>query len=132
MHLFGRRLTIMITSSDSPFPGSGIPNQYLGVLLHTMAIFGLSRVRTKLSKLLIIPFLAPHPVQANGQPAGHGYLGGLSPAPHHEVEIFAAPGRLRTVTCAASASKKRNIELPCFVICPRRRKFPKSAASGAG
>jgi hypothetical protein len=42
---------------------SGIPNQYLGVLLHTMAISGLSRVRTELFKLLVFPPFAPHPVQ---------------------------------------------------------------------
>jgi hypothetical protein len=43
-----------------------MPSQFLGVLLHTMAIFGLSRVRTELLHLLLIPFLAPHPVQLNG------------------------------------------------------------------
>jgi hypothetical protein len=36
--------SIMITTSDSPVKGSGIPNQFLGVLLHTMAMSGLSRV----------------------------------------------------------------------------------------
>jgi hypothetical protein len=33
-------------------------------------------------------------------------------------------GRLRTVTCAASTSKKRSMELPCLVMCPSRRRFP--------
>jgi len=37
---------IMITTSNSPVKGSGIPNHLLGVLLHTIAISGLSRVRT--------------------------------------------------------------------------------------
>jgi hypothetical protein len=41
--------TIMITSSDSPVKGSGLPNQLLGVLLHTIALSGLARVRTELS-----------------------------------------------------------------------------------
>jgi hypothetical protein len=41
-------LSIMITISNSPVKGSGIPNQLLGVLLHTLAISGLSRVRTEL------------------------------------------------------------------------------------
>ena len=40
-------------------------NQFLGVLLHTIAITGLSRVRTELAQLLVIPLLAHHPVQAN-------------------------------------------------------------------
>ena len=50
---------------ELPVKGSGIPNQLLGVLLHTMAISGLSRVRTELSQLLVIPFLPHHPVQTN-------------------------------------------------------------------
>ena len=56
MHLFGRNST-MITSSNSSLKRSGTPNQYLGVLLHTMAISGLFRVRTELNPLLIVPAL---------------------------------------------------------------------------
>ena len=37
---------------------------------------------------------------------------------------------LRTVTCAASTSKKRNRELPCFVMCPNRRRFPLDSSNG--
>ena len=58
--------SIMITTSNSPTKGSGIPNQLLGDRLHTIAISGLSRVRTELFPLLVIPSLAPHPVQTNG------------------------------------------------------------------
>ena len=57
--------SIMITTSNSPVKGSGIPNQFLGVLPHTIAISGLSRVRTELCHLLVIPSFAPHPVQAH-------------------------------------------------------------------
>jgi len=57
--------SIMITTSNSPVKGSGIPNQLLGVGLHTIAISGLSRVRTELFQLPIVPSLAPHPVQAH-------------------------------------------------------------------
>jgi len=57
--------SIMITTSNSPVKGSGIPNQFLGVLPHTIAISGLSRVRTELCWLPIVPSLAPHPVQAH-------------------------------------------------------------------
>jgi len=39
-----------------------MPNQYLDVLLHTMRISGLSRVRTELDQPLIIPLVTPHPV----------------------------------------------------------------------
>jgi len=71
-----------------------MPNQYLGVLLHTMRISGLSRVRTEPDQLLIIPLLAPHPVKIDGQSPGQGDLGGLSSAPLHEVEVLAAPTRV--------------------------------------
>jgi hypothetical protein len=39
---------IMITTSNSPVRRSGMPYQLLGVLLHTMAMSGLARVRTEL------------------------------------------------------------------------------------
>ena len=39
-------------------------------------------------------------------------------------------GMLRAVTWAASTSKKRNIELPCLVICPSRRRFPLESSKG--
>ena len=39
-------------------------------------------------------------------------------------------GSLRTVTCAASTSKKRNSELPRFVICPSRRRSPLDYSNG--
>jgi hypothetical protein len=51
--------SIMITTSNSPVKGSGIPNQLLDVLLHTIACSGLSRVRTELCQLPVIPSLAP-------------------------------------------------------------------------
>jgi hypothetical protein len=50
--------SIMIINSNSPVKGSGIPNQFLDVLLHTIAWSGLSRVRTELSQFPIIPSLA--------------------------------------------------------------------------
>jgi hypothetical protein len=91
MHLFGPLTAIMITTSNSSVKRSGTPNQFLGVLLHTMAISGLSRVRTELAPLLIVPSLAHHPVQTNRQSAGHGYLGGFASPSHHQVKVFAAP-----------------------------------------
>jgi len=56
-----------------------------------MAMSGLSRVRTELGQLLVIPSLAPHPVQANGESPGHGYLGDLPPPPQRQVELLVAP-----------------------------------------
>ena len=38
-----------------------MPNHYIGDLLHTIGISGLSRVRTELLPLAIVPALAPHP-----------------------------------------------------------------------
>src|SRR5271169_1695845 len=81
----------MITTSNSPVRGSGIPNQLLGVLLHTIAISGLSRVRTELFYLLVIPSLAPHPIHPNRESTGHRDLGDLPPSPHRQVEVLAAP-----------------------------------------
>src|SRR5215471_10660415 len=74
-----------------PMKGSGMANQYLGVLLHTMTISGLSCVRTEPLPLLVVPSLAPHPVQANRQLTSHGNFGGLSSSPPHQVVILAAP-----------------------------------------
>ena len=51
-----------------------MPNQCRGVLLHTMAISRLFRVRTELNPLLIVPSLAHHPKQTNRQSPGHGTL----------------------------------------------------------
>src|SRR5215470_3447771 len=84
---------IMITSANSSVKRSRTPTQYLGVLLHTMAISGLSRVRTELDPLLIIPSLAQHPVQTNRQPPRHGNLGDLASPPHHQVKVSATPFR---------------------------------------
>src|SRR6266852_9241039 len=85
--------SIMITTSNSPVKGSGIPNQFLGVLQHTIAMSGWSRVRTELFQLLVIPSLAPHPVQTNGESPRYGDLGDLPSPPHRQVEKLAAPFR---------------------------------------
>lgn len=82
-----------------------MPNQLLEVLLYTIAISGLSRVRTD-----------------------HRHLGDLLSSSHRQAEVFFAP--FRKVTWAASTSKKRNIELPCFMIWPSRRRFPFESSKG--
>ncbi len=81
----------MITSSNSSVKRSGVATQYLGVLLHTMAISGLPHVRTELGPLLVIPSLAHHPVQTNSQSACHRDFGDLPAPPHHQVKVSAAP-----------------------------------------
>jgi hypothetical protein len=107
-----------------PVKRSGMPNQLLGVLLHTLAISGLSRARTELFQLLVIPSLAPHPVQAIRQSPRHRDLGNLPPSPHRQILTAPHSWSLRTVTCAASTSRKRGNELPCFVMCPSRSPLP--------
>ncbi len=52
-----------------------MPNHYAGDLRHTLAMYGLSHVRTGLPHLLVIPFLTPHPVESNRKLAGHGNFG---------------------------------------------------------
>src|SRR5215472_13432710 len=86
---------IMITTSDSSVRRSGTPNQLRDVLLHTIAISGLSHVRTEFHNLLVIPPLAHHPKQTNRQPSGHGDLGNLSPTPHRQVDVLTTPFRNR-------------------------------------
>ena len=83
------------------FKGSGIPNHYVGDLLATTAISGLSRVRTELFQVCVVAPLAPHPVQMHCQLSGHRDLRDLAPAPHGKVEELAAPLRL-TVHCDLS------------------------------
>jgi len=68
-----------------------MPNHYVGDLLHTMAISGLSRVRTELFKLTVVPALAPHPVQMHRKFARPGYLCDFSPSAEGEMEELAAP-----------------------------------------
>src|SRR5271165_1049860 len=77
--------SIMITTSNSLLEGSGMSNQVGGDLLHTMDVFGLSRVRTELCNLVVIPFLAPHPEQTDSEFARHGYLGDPGIPPHGQV-----------------------------------------------
>src|SRR5271157_6210383 len=86
--------SIMITTSNSPVKGSGIPNQLLGVLPHTIACSELSRVRTELFQLLVIPSFAPHPIHPNRESPRHGDLGDLSSPSHRQVKILTAPLRI--------------------------------------
>ena len=59
-----------------------MPNHYGGDLLHTMAMSGLSRVRTELLHFVVVPAAAPHPVQLDCQLPRHRHLGDLAPTPH--------------------------------------------------
>ena len=71
-----------------------MPNHYIGDLLHTIGMSGLSRVRTELLCPAIVAALAPHPVQMHRQFPGHRYFCNLASTPHGKVEELAAPLRL--------------------------------------
>ena len=71
-----------------------MPNHYIGDLLHTIGISGLSRVRTELLPLAVVAALAPHPVQMHRQFPRHGYLGNLPSPPLGEVKELMAPLRV--------------------------------------
>ena len=73
-----------------------MPNQVGGDLLHTMDVVGLSRVRTELYNLFVIPFLAPHPEQTDGEFTCHGYLGDSGIPPHRQVYKLSPPLRIAT------------------------------------
>ena len=73
--------------------GAGYPI-ITSVIYCTMRISGLSRVRTELCKLFVVPFLAPHPVQTNGESTSHRYLGDLPSSAHRQVEKLATPFRV--------------------------------------
>jgi hypothetical protein len=84
----------MIATSNSSFSKrSGTPNQFLGVLPHTIAISGLSRVRTEFDPLLVIPSLTHHPVLTNRRSSRQRYLCDLPSSPHRQVKVPAAPFR---------------------------------------
>ena len=55
---------------------------------------GFSTLRTELFHLLVIPFLAHHPVKANRQFSCHRHPGNLPSPPHGQVEKPAAPLRI--------------------------------------
>src|ERR1700676_2133293 len=73
-----------------------MPIHIHSVLVHTMSGTELSRVRTELSKLLIIPFSSPHPVQPNRQLASHRYLRNTLLPTHRQVDIPTLPIWIRT------------------------------------
>ncbi len=71
--------------------GSGMPNHYIGDLLLTIAMSGLSRVRTELVHLAVVASLTPHPVQMYRQLPCHRYFRNLPSTPHGQVEELVAP-----------------------------------------
>src|SRR5271167_325899 len=69
---------------------------FRSLLVHTMSGNELSRVRTELSKLLIVPLSSPHPVQPNRQLASHRYLRNALLPTHGQVKVPTTPIWIRT------------------------------------
>src|SRR5580658_10889240 len=90
MHLFGHTFDHDYYF-ELPVKGSGIPNQFLDVLLHTIAISGLSRVRTELSQLLVIPFLPHHPNRGDRQLSRHRDFGDFASSSQRPVTVLTPP-----------------------------------------
>jgi hypothetical protein len=91
-----------------------MPNHYSGDLSLTIGISGLSRVRTELFELFVIPTLAPHPVQMHGQLSRHGYLGDLPATSHRKMEKPVAPLRVtayRDLRCLYQQKPKQRVAL---------------------
>jgi creatinine amidohydrolase/Fe(II)-dependent formamide hydrolase-like protein len=59
-----------------------MPIQVDGVLVHAMSGTELSRVRTELHQLSVLPTVPPHPVQPHSESPGHSHLGNV-PLPAH-------------------------------------------------
>ncbi|PYX43408.1 MAG: hypothetical protein DMG79_22520 [Acidobacteria bacterium] len=51
-------------------------------------------MRTEAFQLCVIPSSAPHPVQTNPQPSGHGNFGDLSPSPLGQVKKTVTPSHI--------------------------------------
>ena len=86
-----------------------------------MAISGLSRVRTELLQLLVIPFLAHHPEQLHSQAASHGDFRNLPSAPQYQMKrTFRRPSRFSTNWTSARTmeSTKRVISRRAAIAVP--------------
>jgi len=83
-----------------------MPDQVGGDLLHTMDDSRLFRVRTELQMLLTVISLPPHPVEADGQSAGHRHLSDSPLATLAQMDVATSPvGSQRTAAWAASVSR---------------------------
>jgi hypothetical protein len=64
-----------------------MPIQVDGVLLRAMSGSELSRVRTELDPLRILPTVSPHPVQPNRESSGHAHLGDVPLSTHRQAHM---------------------------------------------
>src|SRR5207245_7849188 len=83
-----------------------MPNQVDDALLHAMSGSELSRVRTELDPLRIVPTVASHPVQPNSEFSGHGRLGNVFVSTHRQVHIPTPPFRVAPCGCLRCFSQQ--------------------------
>jgi hypothetical protein len=86
-----------------------MPTHEGSVLVHTMLACVLSRVRTELDPLRILPTVPPHPIQPNRESSGHGHSNIIaSPGMHAKYKAASlphfGPGSGRGFQLAASLS----------------------------
>src|SRR6267143_3778239 len=95
----------MITTSNSLFRERDA--QSLGdALLRAMPDYELSRVRTELDQLRIVPTVSPHPVQPNTELSGHRHFGNAFLSTHRQVYIPTPPVRIRAHRCLRCFSQQ--------------------------
>ncbi len=67
-----------------------------GVLLRALSDSELSRVRTELDPLRILPTVSPHPVQPHSQSPGHAHLGDVPLPAQCQMHVPSSPVRITT------------------------------------
>ena len=81
---------------------------------HAMSASELSRVRTELDQLRIIPTIPPHPVQPNREFPGHRRLGNVLMSSHRQVHIATPPVRVtpgRRLRCFSPQVAQQRVAL---------------------
>jgi hypothetical protein len=84
-----------------------MPNHQRGVLLPTMSLLELSRVRTEFERRRILTAVPPHPVQTNRHPATHRNFG-YAPVPAHRQAYVPTPP-VRVVACGRLRSLHQQV-----------------------
>jgi hypothetical protein len=83
--IYSATTSTMIIPSNS-LAGAGRPISLTVIYGTPCTSSELPHVRTELQSLLIVPSLAPHPIQADCQSAGHRHLGDGAPTTHRQVQ----------------------------------------------
>jgi hypothetical protein len=71
-----------------------MPIQVDDVLLHAISGTELSRVRTELDPLRMLPTVPPHPVQPHPESPGHAHLGDVPLPAQRQMQVPSSPVRI--------------------------------------